>query len=247
MTMKEFFKKVNLALIGAAIISIALGLVLILFTEEAIAAIQTIIGIGLIIYGVVTIVMNLRKGFNTFTAGFSIGIGILLIIMGIWLCIGRFDIATIIMLFLAVLLLVHGSVDLGFSIRSKQLGFPGWYISLIAALLTVAAGVVALIDPFKSSRAIFILLGVFILFDGVYDLFLAILMGILESRFAKEKERTDRLDEKLAEVQSAAEPEPEKDEPEVPETPAEEKFSVPDVEIPPELKFSDDEFSNPED
>ena len=38
---------------------------------------------------------------------------------------------------LAVLLLVHGSVYLGFSIRSKQLGFRGWYISLIAALLSL--------------------------------------------------------------------------------------------------------------
>jgi len=180
--MKAFFKHFSFALLGAFAICASLGVLLVFFFSLSMRIMPAIMGAALIIYGFAGIIGYFRSQNRTVSSAFSFGISVMLIIIGIWICTGPAEIMSLILIFLALVLLFHGSVDMALSFRQKQLQYRFWYVTLIAAIVTIAAGVIVLVDPFENILVRIYILGGSLMLDGLLDLVLAFLMASLEKR-----------------------------------------------------------------
>ncbi|MDE6917995.1 MAG: DUF308 domain-containing protein, partial [Lachnospiraceae bacterium] len=69
-----------------------------------------------------------------------------------------------------ILVLVHGLMDIQYTLDIKKTGNSKWWIALIAAILTFAAGLLLVLNPFTVYEITMVLVGVAMLYDGGSDL-----------------------------------------------------------------------------
>ena len=69
-------------------------------------------------------------------------------------------------------LLFHGVVDLQAAWTLMSRRWPRWWLDMILGALTLALGVLVLINPFGAFAALVVLIGLSLVFDGASDLYL---------------------------------------------------------------------------
>ncbi len=180
--MKLFIKNLSFALLGAALVCAALGVLLVFFQPLVSRLIPAILGASLAVYGIVEIISYFRTDSRSMRDGFRLGMGVLLIIVGGWMFTDPEELTSLVVIFLAVVLLFHGSIDLAYALRQKQLGYRGWYLTLLAAILSCGAGIVMLVDPFGTRSLLFAVLGWALIFEAAVNIYIAVLMAVLERR-----------------------------------------------------------------
>ena len=67
-------------------------------------------------------------------------------------------------------LIFHGVVDLQGALALMGQGYSRWWVDLLLAVLTLALGVLVVVNPFGTFAALMGLVGASLIFDGVTDL-----------------------------------------------------------------------------
>lgn len=169
----EFFVKLKTNFLVDAIALIVLGAVLIFLPGASLTLLTKVIGGVVTAAGVLSIIGSLvSKNQNVLTKNSSIGFGIVIAVVGIWIFINPHFFEAIIPVIAGVIMLFSGLLNLGESLSLARNHYGNWWFALILAILTVGAGAFLLFNPLKSMAYIVQIIGASFLYNGVSNLWI---------------------------------------------------------------------------
>ncbi|MDE5700143.1 MAG: DUF308 domain-containing protein [Lachnospiraceae bacterium] len=155
-----------------AVIMVILGLVLVIWPHILGVMLCYLLGGALILMGIIQLISFLRGERLGLYNKFSMLMGIVLVLLGIWICTQPRIVLSIIPVVVGIIVLLHGLMDIQYTLDIKRAGSTKWWIALIAAILTLVVGLLLVFNPFTAYEISMILLGAAMLYDGGSDLVL---------------------------------------------------------------------------
>lgn len=153
-----------------AVIMVLLGLVLVIWPHILGVLLCYLLGGALIVMGVFQLISFLRGERLGFYNKFVMMMGIVLVLLGIWICTQPHIVLSIIPVVVGIIVLIHGLMDIQYTLDIKKAGSTKWWIALIAAILTLVVGLLLVFNPFTVYEITMVLLGIAMLYDGGSDL-----------------------------------------------------------------------------
>lgn len=96
--------------------------------------------------------------------------GVVLFALGAWLMTSPASVVQLVQYIFGAVLIFHGVVDLQGALALMGQGYSRWWVDLLLAVLTLALGVLVVVNPFGTFAALMGLVGASLIFDGVTDL-----------------------------------------------------------------------------
>lgn len=186
--MKETLKRMKADVILSAILCIALGIVLIVWSEETIQIICRVLAVGLIVMGAVNLV-----GFFTdrMKHPFSGALGLVVLLIGVWIFISPENIASLIPIVIGVILILHGLQDIKYAIEAKKCRFDKWWGILLMAALSLIFGVISIVHAFGLVKLAMMFIGFALVYDGISDLIIVLLTTKVMKQMRQDAEALD--------------------------------------------------------
>lgn len=161
----------------SSLITLILGIVLIGWPDLSGALLCYMLGGALILMGAIQLLIFLRGDRTTVYSKFKMMMGVLLLLLGIWICVKPEIVLGLIPAVLGMVLILHAVQDLSYTIEIKNAGVERWWVALIATLITFALGIFLVMHPFLAFEMAMIYVGIGLVYNGVSDLILVILAG----------------------------------------------------------------------
>ncbi len=161
----------------SSLITLVLGIILIVWPDLSGNFMCYMLGIALILMGIIQLIAYFRGQRAGFYCKFNMMMGIILTLLGIWICVKPEIILGLIPVVLGFVLLLHAFQDLSYTIDIKNAGVERWWVALIATLITFALGIFLVLHPFLAIQMAMIYVGIGLAYNGVSDLVLVILAG----------------------------------------------------------------------
>ena len=151
----------------SAVLCIALGVVLIVCPGETIDIVCKVLAAGLIILGGVELFSYItnRNGYM-----FTGILGLIVLIIGVWIFLKPSSIVSLVPIVIGVILAVHGVQDVKMALESKNGGYDRWWIMLIIAIISIAFGVLCIVNAFGMVKLAMQFVGAALIYDGISDL-----------------------------------------------------------------------------
>ena len=150
------------------IISIAIGVVLILFPGEAMDISIKVIGAILLVAGVSGIILGIR-GEGAYIA-YTISGAVTAIVAGIVCFLQPQLIKSVLPLIMGVVILATGVFNIVNAFSAKKAGASRWLISLLLAVITVICGIVILLNLNGTANLLVTIIGIIFVYNGVSTL-----------------------------------------------------------------------------
>jgi uncharacterized membrane protein HdeD (DUF308 family) len=196
----------RLQLIFAAIISMIIGLVFILFPTDSLIFINYIMVITLIIIGLVQFIGYFVTSVkdNQFRIGFVLGL--LCLILAAYTYFESSNIVSFIPKLLGILVIVDSLITLQNSVDLLRLGSKRWWYQLVLAIITIMLGVILFFNPFNNYESFITFAGFTMIVNGALDLFNILYLSIRINKVDKDVDDYDTF------VEQEEQQEEEKDE-----------------------------------
>ena len=166
----EIFKKIKMYTLFVSLLYVIMGIIMLLNPGFILDAVNYIVGILILIYGVIYIVRFLSKNtFNTLSK-FSLLAGLLCITFGIYILLNPTLLSSIIPFAAGMLLLVDGLGKLKDSLAFKKVAYRHWWIGLVIAILFIGFGIYMIVNSFNVSKLIIRIIGAILIIDAISDL-----------------------------------------------------------------------------
>lgn len=161
-------------MIVIALATIVIGIILLVNPESALSFMARAVGIVLCVAGVFTLISHFRRkqfGLEGYT---MMGLGLFALAVGLYMAIHPRGIQKIIAVVFALILLLHGIGNIREARIARRFNDRRWVWPLVAGIVCIALGIIVLLRPFASVALPFRVIGIFLVFDGLADLFVAI-------------------------------------------------------------------------
>ena len=161
-----------------AIISLIIGVILLVCPLQATVIMIKVIGVLLIVSGVVSAISFLMNR-SVFP---RLLLGILMVILGIIFIAAPGGVMWLVSLLFGIMMLAHGIRDIGMIIELKNSGAAGTAgvshvpTMMIMAILTIVFGLIMIFGGFFAWSLSLRIIAIWLLFDGISDLILALNM-----------------------------------------------------------------------
>ena len=169
----------------SAILTIALGAVLVIWPDWSGRILCYLLGAALILMGGIQLLVCIRAERIGFYSKFSMLMNIILILLGVWVCIRPDTVLSLVPVIIGIVMLIHGCMDLQFTMDIKHAGSGKWWIALIFALVTLTLGVFLVMHPFLAFEITMLIIGIGLLYDGISDLVLMIVAAYAQHQSDK--------------------------------------------------------------
>lgn len=170
--MNSFFKSIKTNSLVNAVIYAVLGLVLILWPVTSASMLCLALGAVLLICGVIDVILFLSHRDGSLYSGGMLVLGIILAALGVWIIASPQLVAVLVPRVIGILICIHGAGDLGDAVTLHQANHPRWTAALILGLVTLALGAVLVFYSFTVLSTIVRIIGFFLLYDGVSDIWI---------------------------------------------------------------------------
>ena len=130
------------------------------------------LGLILVLCGLADILVFLRHRDGSLYAALHLITGVILAAVGLWLMARPTLVTVVIPRIVGVLICFHGFGDVGDALTLRKNSSPRWTAALLLAVITLVLGVILVICPFQAFTTVVRLLGAFLLYDGLSDLWI---------------------------------------------------------------------------
>ena len=166
----EIIKKLKMYTMFVTLLYVIMGLIMLLNPQFILDAVNYIVGIFVLIYGVIYIVRFLSKNtFNTLSK-FSLLAGLLCIVFGVYILLNPTLLSSIIPFAAGMLLLVDGLGKLKDSVAFKKVEYTRWWIGLVISIIFVGFGIYMILNAFNVSKVIIRIIGAVLIVDALSDI-----------------------------------------------------------------------------
>ena len=180
-----------------AVVMIVLGLLLVIHPGGAVLLVCRLLGLVMAGAGFVLLLASLGERNNLGSRGnadvFRCVLGAILLALGILIAFRPGIILGFAGVLFAVILFVRGVSDVKKMLAVRQAGDESWKFSLFTAALTFFAGLVVLIAPFGSASLIMTIAGIFLILDGIFELYLILRVSNRGKRNMYNHSQSDRV------------------------------------------------------
>lgn len=161
----------------SSLITWILGMILIVWPDLSGSLMCYMLGGALILIGLIQLLIYVRGNKTEFYSRFKMMMGIILTLLGIWICAKPEIVLGLVPVVLGIVLILHALQDFSYTLEIKNAGVDRWWVALIATLVTFALGIFLVLHPFLAFEMAMIYVGIGLVYNGVADLVLVILAG----------------------------------------------------------------------
>lgn len=180
--LSKTFKKIVRDLILISAVMIVMGLICVLFPGHASNAICYVVGAALCVWGVLRTVVYFAADRALPFSSFSFVQGVVLLVAGVAVLLRPEFLKTFLVYLFGVMLIADGVLKLQYSMDLLRLKAHWWWTVFVLTLLSITAGVIALINPFETVNVLMIYSGICLIVDGLFDIFsLFYIRGVIRS------------------------------------------------------------------
>lgn len=183
--MGSFMKDMKHNYFISTIITIAIGLVLVIWPDLSGRLLCYTLGAAIILMGIVQLIVFWRGERIGIVSKFTMFMSIILILLGIWVCTSPQTVLSLIPIVIGIVMVMHGIMDIQYTLDIKNTGAQRWWIALLAAVLTLIGGMVLIFNAYLAFQMTFVLIGVVLLFDGFSDLALILIAAYRQKQSDK--------------------------------------------------------------
>jgi uncharacterized membrane protein HdeD (DUF308 family) len=155
-----------LAVLTVAVLTLAVGVLLLAWPRETLTIVAILLGAGLVISGLYRLIEGFAApGASGATRAAYVLIGLVAILVGLY-CLRHRDVSVFLLaLLVGAFWIVHGVADIAVAVTSGPM--PGRGFRVIAGLVSIAAGAIVLFWPGISLLVLFTVLGIWLIFYAV--------------------------------------------------------------------------------
>lgn len=170
--MNDLLKRIKTNAVVTALLYALIGLTLLCWPQLSASALCLALGIVTLLCGAADIFFFLRNRDGSLYSALHLVAGVILAAVGLWL-IARPTLVTVIIPRIAgVLICFHGLRNCGSAVTLHKNGSARTGAALALGLVTLALGAILVICPFQAFSTVVRLLGAFLLYDGLSDLWI---------------------------------------------------------------------------
>ena len=166
----EKLKKFKSSNYAVMLVYVIIGLIMILNPSFVLDAVNYIIGILIILYGLIYSISLYQKWDSTMYGKFDLLGSVLCISFGIFLIVNSNVLSSLIPFCTGVIIFMDAIMQIYKSFTLKKVGFIRWWISLIIGIILVAFSVYIIVNANDISLLLIRIIGGFLLFDALTDL-----------------------------------------------------------------------------
>lgn len=166
-------RRIRAAKLGYIIISTLLcilGAVLMANPDFSVSLLCWIGGLLFLLFGIVKIVGYCSKDLYRLAFQYDLAFGILLLALGALFLFRTETMVHVIWAFLGICILADALLKVQIALDSKPFGIRQWWLILAMAIGTGLVGFLLILRPSQSARAIMVLLGLSLVFEGALNL-----------------------------------------------------------------------------
>ena len=175
--MGSFLHAVRSSMVAQAVLSIALGVLLVVWPGITVVTIVYLLALYLAVTGVVSLVGYARardgRSGRSGSTGSLVG-GVLLLALALFVFVFPQVVAGFFSLVLGLLLVVGGAVNAARAIELRRYRGGTWTIALVAGIVVALGGVVIVVNPFETTVTYVLVLGVLLVLKGAADLLVSL-------------------------------------------------------------------------
>lgn len=155
--------------IATGVAVIVLGLVLVIAPNLARSVLFTVAGIGCIAIGVVHVIRYCRLSARYAVESNDMATGLLFIVGGILLIVFEKPLESLLTIMVGLVILAGGVIQIQSSLGFKHMQVSHWYLELICAAVSVALGILVIVNPFTALNLTMRVIGISLIVEGVMD------------------------------------------------------------------------------
>lgn len=192
--MKSILREQWLSSLLVALITAALGAVLILRPNGSVTVMCYFLGGALLLSGVLYVASWFLGKSKQGASALLLIPGVVLAGLGVWLMLSAESVITLIQYVFGAVLLLHGLLDLQATAALVKYKAQNWVLELLLALITLGLGVAILWNPFGSFTTLVRIIGIALVYDGCSDLWLIVRLALVAHAFHKAVESIQMQD-----------------------------------------------------
>lgn len=169
---EKILKKLKTNVIISSLLCVILGLVLLLRPGLSIQIVCTAVGAVLIISGAIRIVGYFTAGDGSLYSQVNLIFGIVFAVVGVWIVIKPHKVLAIIPIIVGIVISLHGLHNLQQAVDLCKNKYDKWWIALILGILTLGFGILLICRPFAAIDTVVMLIGVFLIYDGLSNIWI---------------------------------------------------------------------------
>lgn len=158
-------KSIRNSLVLTSVLTIALGVLLMLFPGSALRWASILTGAATLAWGIARIA-SYWKGGGAYNQRFDLFLGVILALLGLFLILCPQFLASVIPFALGVYVLVDSVSAIRRALDMKALGYEKWWASLAFAVLLALFGALMVFNPFGAMSTLVKFIGFGFIFDG---------------------------------------------------------------------------------
>lgn len=170
--MADFLKSLKANYTISAAVCALLGLVLVIWPGATSQIICMLLGGVLLAYGILQIAIYLFNRERTIILQGMMLLGIVFAVIGLWILLKPEMIIMAVPVIVGVLIVIHGLHNIIQALALKKDGYENWWLAFVLGMLTVIFGGVLICNPFKAIELVVRIIGVFLIYDGVSDIWI---------------------------------------------------------------------------
>lgn len=168
----RLLKKLKTNIVISAALCILLGIVLVVWPALSMQIVCTAIGAVLLVGGGVRLAAYFTAKDGSVYAQMNLITGIILAVVGVWILLQPDKVLAIIPIIVGIVIALHGVNNLQQTVTLCREKYDKWWVALILGLLTVGFGVLLVCRPFEALDTAVKLIGIFLIYDGVSDIWI---------------------------------------------------------------------------
>ena len=184
----ETLKKFRASSYAVSIIYIIVGLIMLLNPDFISDAVNYVIGVLIIIYGVIYSISLYQKRDIEIYGKFDFVAGIMCISFGLFLIVYPDILVALIPFCTGIIILMDAVRFIVNGIKLKKLGFGSWIVNLIVGLIFLGFSIFIIIQAKNISLLLLRFIGAFLIIDAILDFFTEIRFRKLEKNKEKKYE-----------------------------------------------------------
>lgn len=185
----------------SALALMLLGLALLLWPEASLRLVCYLFGAVILVKGLLSIWGYVRAEERFFFDYFGLVFGIAASALGVFLLLQPDTVVSVLPILVGIYVIVDAVVRLQSAFELRAMGYGRWWGFLILAGLSVALGVLMVVNPFETVQLLVMAIGVILLVEGALSLisavYAAVLLRGLERTARDAARQLDKLTEAL--------------------------------------------------
>jgi uncharacterized membrane protein HdeD (DUF308 family) len=171
--MQTFLRKIKANVVVSSLLCAALGVVLLAYPGDSMRVVGIAVGVVLILTGMVKVFDFLINRDGTLYLQLNLIFGIVLVVVGVWIITQPEKVMSIIPIIIGIIITIHGISKLRQAIELCQDHYEKWWVALLLGILTAGLGILLIFRPFEALETVVQVIGAFLVYDGVSNLWIA--------------------------------------------------------------------------